>query len=104
MNYQYDYKKRLSADKLYRLKFLRKCYDQLNKIDLSQIKGKVKGGKIRITKFNQYIWDVFGDGTCSSILEDYSSEDFIEPAEETNTKNNEKPDNETNESKKIKSL
>ena len=99
---QYDSKKRLSAEKLYRHKFLNKRYDQLNKIDLSQIKGKVRGGKMRInTKLNQSIWDVFGDGTCSVILEDYNSEDFIEPTEneeEKDTKNNgqNKPSNETN--------
>jgi serine/threonine protein kinase len=99
---QYDSKKRLSAEKLYRHKFLNKRYDQLNKIDLSQIKGKVRGGKMRInTKLNQSIWDVFGDGTCSVILEDYDSEDFIEPANDIKDINNiepEKPGNEKNES------
>ena len=99
---QYDSKKRLSAEKLYRHKFLNKRYDQLNKIDLSKIKGKVRGGKMRInTKLNQSIWDVFGDGTCSVILEDYDSEDFIEPANDIKDINNiepEKSGNETNES------
>ena len=103
---QYDSKKRLSADKLYRHRFLNKSYDQLNKIDLSQIKGKVRGGKIRInTKLNQSIWDVFGDGTCSVILEDYNSEDFVDPKpteeENTNNNNNNDPRNDTNENREL---
>ena len=79
---QYDPKKRLSAEKLYRHKFLNKSFDQLNKINLSQIKKNMKGSKIRInSKMNQSIWDIFGDGTCSVILEDYQSEDYVDNEE-----------------------
>ena len=76
---QYDLKKRLSAEQLYRHKFLNKRFDQLTKIDLKEIKKNIKGSKIRInSKMNQSIWDVFGDGQCSTILEDFNQEDMIE--------------------------
>ena len=79
---QYDSKKRLSAEKLYRHRFLNKRFDQLNKIDLSQIKSKVKGSNIRInSKTNQSIWDVVGDGTCSVVLEECNPEEYIEEGE-----------------------
>ena len=76
---QYDLKKRLSAEQLYRHKFINKRFDQLTKIDLKEIKKNIKGSKIRInSKMNQSIWDVFGDGQCSTILEDFNQEDMIE--------------------------
>ena len=76
---QYDLKKRLSAEQLYRHKFINKRFDQLTKIDLKEIKKNIKGSKIRInSKMNQSIWDVFGDGQCSTILEDFDQEDMIE--------------------------
>ena len=76
---QYDLKKRLSAEQLYRHKFINKRFDQLTRIDLKEIKKNVKGSKIRInSKMNQSIWDVFGDGQCSTILEDFDQEDMIE--------------------------
>ena len=76
---QYDLKKRLSAEQLYRHKFINKRFDQLTKIDLKEIKKNVKGSKIRInSKENQSIWDVFGDCQCSTILDDFDQEDMIE--------------------------
>ena len=76
---QYDLKKRLSAEQLYRHKFINKRFDQLTKIDLKEIKKNIKGSKIRInSKMNQSIWDVFGDCQCSTILEDFNQEDMIE--------------------------
>ena len=76
---QYDLKKRLSAEQLFRHKFINKRFDQLTKIDLKEIKKNVKGSKIRInSKMNQSIWDVFGDGQCSTILEDFDQEGMID--------------------------
>ena len=70
---QYDFKKRLTAEQLYRHKFINKKYKDLNKIDLRELKKKnIKGSKIKInSKVNQSIWDVFGNGQCSVILEEY---------------------------------
>ena len=79
---QYDFKKRLSADKLYRHKFLNMNFKDLHKINLNEIKKNVKGSKINInTRLNQSIWDVFGDGQCSVILEDYEGEQFVDEKE-----------------------
>jgi len=76
---QYDFKKRFTAEQLYRHKFLNKKYEELSKINLQEIKSHVAGSKIRInTKLNQSIWNVFGDGHCSTILEEVGSEDMIE--------------------------
>ena len=76
---QYDFKKRLTAEQLYRHKFLNKNYKDFNKINLKDIKKNIAGSKIRInTKMNQSIWDVFGDGHCSTILEEVDSEEMIE--------------------------
>ena len=80
---QYDYKKRLSADQLYRHKFLCKNFKDLQKINLKDIKQNMKGSKINInSKFNQSIWDVFGDGQFSVILEDYEGEKYVSESEE----------------------
>ena len=70
---QYDFKKRLTAEQLYRHKFINKNYKDLNKIDLGELNNKnIKGSKIKInSKVNQSIWDVFGNGQCSVILEEY---------------------------------
>ena len=70
---QYDFKKRLTAEQLYRHKFINKKYKDLNKIDLRELKKKnIKGSKIKVnSKVNQSIWDVFGNGQCSVILEEY---------------------------------
>ena len=70
---QYDFKKRLTAEQLYRHKFINKKYKDLNKIDLRELKKKnIKGSKIKVnSKVNQSIWDVFGDGKCSYILEEF---------------------------------
>jgi len=70
---QYDFKKRLTAEQLYRHKFINKKYKDLNKIDLRELKKKnIKGSKIKVnSKVNQSIWDVFGDGKCSVILEEF---------------------------------
>ena len=70
---QYDFKKRLTAEQLYRHKFINKKYKDLTKLDLGELKKKnIKGSKIKInSKVNQSIWDVFGNGQCSVILEEY---------------------------------
>ena len=94
---QYDFKKRFTAEQLYRHKFLNKKYSELERIDIKDIKKHITGSKIRInTKLNQSIWNVFGDGHCSTILEDVGSEDMIEAPNEPSTDNsstdNIKPD------------
>ena len=60
---QYDFKKRLTAEQLYRHKFINKKYKDLNKIDLRELKKKnIKGSKIKVnSKVNQSICDIFGD-------------------------------------------
>ena len=45
---QNDPKRRLSADKLYNHKFLRLSAKEFNKIDLKEVKKKLKGSKIQI--------------------------------------------------------
>jgi len=67
---QYDFKKRLTAEQLYRHKFINKKYKDLTKLDLGELKKKnIKGSKIKInSKVNQSIWDVFGKGQCSVFL------------------------------------
>ena len=87
---QYDFKKRFTAEQLYRHKFLNKNYKDLNRINLKEIKNHITGSKIRInTKLNQSIWNVFGDGTCSTILEEVDPEDLVEePKENSNLKDN----------------
>ena len=81
---QYDIKKRLTANQLSRHKFIVKKYSELTKIDLGEIKNNVKGSKIRInTKMNNSIWDVFGDGQCSVILEEVGPENMIDEVEES---------------------
>ena len=88
---QYDFKKRFTAEQLYRHKFLKKKYTELERInikDIKEIKNHITGSKIRInTKLNQSIWNVFGDGHCSTILEDVGSEDMIEESNESSTDN-----------------
>ena len=57
---QYDIKKRCSAEKLSRHKFLNKDFNSLEQINLKEIKKNVQGSKIRInSRMNQSIWDVF---------------------------------------------
>ena len=81
---QYDFKKRFTAEQLYRHKFLNKNFKDLNKINLKDIKNHIAGSKIRInTKLNQSIWNVFGDGQCSTILEEVGPEDMIEESSES---------------------
>ena len=80
---QYDYKKRLTAEQLYKHKFLNKKYEDLHRINLKELKSHVIGSKIRInTKMNQSIWNVFGDGHCSTVLEEVDSEDMFEVTNE----------------------
>ena len=87
---QYDLKKRLTAEQLYRHKFINKPYNQLTRIDINSIKKKMKGSQMRInSKINQSIWDIFGDGMCSVILEDYDQENMIDE-EKINKNENEK--------------
>ena len=74
---QYDPKKRLSAEKLYNHKFLRKDIREFNKINLNEIKKNVKGKNVQInSKVNQSIWDVFGEGVIDSIIEEEDEEDY----------------------------
>ena len=81
---QYDFKKRFTAEQLYRHKFLNKNFKDLNKINLKDIKNHIACSKIRInTKLNQSIWNVFGDGQCSTILEEVGPEDMIEESSES---------------------
>ena len=85
---QYDFKKRFTAEQLYRHKFLNKNFKDLQRINLKEIKNHIAGSKIRInTKLNQSIWNVFGDGHCSTILEDVDSEDMIDPSSDSSTDN-----------------
>ena len=74
---QYDPKKRLSADKLYNHKFLRKDIGEFNKINLKEIKKNIKGKNVQInSKVNQSIWDIFGEGVIESIIEEENEEDY----------------------------
>jgi len=58
---QYDFKRRLTSEQLYRHKFLRKKFTEFTNINPKEIKKYLKGSKIRInTKNNQSIWDIFG--------------------------------------------
>ena len=94
---QYDFKKRLTAEQLYRHKFLNKNFKDLQRINLKEIKNHIAGSKIRInTKLNQSIWNVFGDGHCSTILEDVGSEDMIDPSSDSSTDNSGKIDDGVN--------
>ena len=75
---QYDFKKRLSANQLYKHKFLTKKFNQLTKIDLKQLQDRLKGSQLPInSKTNQSIWDIFGNGLCSVYLEDENNNDII---------------------------
>ena len=92
---QYDIKKRLTAKQLSGHKFIRKDFNQLQKINVTDIKKNVnvKGSKIRInSKMNQSIWDVFGDGQCSVVLEDFDQENMVEE-DSTNDSNDQDNDN-----------
>ena len=91
---QYDFKKRLTAEQLYRHKFLNKNFKDLQRINLKEIKNHIAGSKIRInTKLNQSIWNVFGDGHCSTVLEEVDSEDMIDPSSDSSTNNSGTIDN-----------
>ena len=82
---QYDFKKRLTAKQLSRHKFINKDFNQLQKINLKEIKKNVKGSKLKInSKMNQSIWDVFGDGQCSVVLEDFDQENMVDEESSTN--------------------
>ena len=68
---QYDPKKRLSADKLYNHKFLRNKTNEFKKIDLKEVKKKLKGSKMQInSRKNESIWNIFGEGVVESIIEE----------------------------------
>jgi len=74
---QYDPKKRLSAEKLYNHKFLRKNVNEFSKIDLKEIKKNIKGKNVQInSKVNQSIWEIFGEGVIESIIEEEDEEDY----------------------------
>ena len=68
---QFDLKKRYTAEKLYRHKFLNKNYNELKRINLKDVKSHVKGSKININANNisQSIIAAFGTG-ISVIYED----------------------------------
>ena len=95
---QYDFKKRLSAEQLYRHKFLNMNFKDLHKINLNEVKKNLIGSRINInTKKNQSIWDVFGDGHFSVILEDYEGENYVdEKKSEERSEEDDKKDNEKN--------
>ena len=68
---QFDPKKRLSLDKLYKHKFLRRNVNEFNKIDINELKNItiLDNSKILInTKDNQNIIDNFGVGIEESII------------------------------------
>ena len=68
---QFDPKKRLSAKLLCHHKFLKNDIKTFTKINLKEVKGKVKGKKLQINSMvNQTIWDIFGDGIIESIMEE----------------------------------
>ena len=57
---QYDLKKRLSAEQLYKHKFLTKPYSQLTKIKVKDASEKIVGSQIKInSRQNQSIWVIF---------------------------------------------
>ena len=59
---QYDFKKRLTAEQLYRHKFINK--KELTQIDLGELdKNNITGSKIKVnSKLNQSIREIFGEG------------------------------------------
>ena len=98
---QYDYKKRLSAEQLYRHKFLIMNFKDLHKINLNEIKKNVQGSRINInTRMNQSIWEVFGDG--SIILEDYDGESDVDETKSQEEDNEGKGKNDNDVSKEDK--
>ena len=98
---QYDYKKRLSAEQLYRHKFLIMNFKDLHKINLNEIKKNVQGSRINInTRMNQSIWEVFGDG--SVILEDYDGESDVDETKSQEEDNEGKGKNDNDVSKEDK--
>ena len=68
---QFDLKKRYTAEKLYKHKFLNKNYNELKRINLKDVKSHVKGSKINLNANNisQSIIAAFGTG-ISVIYED----------------------------------
>jgi serine/threonine protein kinase len=83
---QIDPKRRLSADKLYNHKFLRLSSKEFNKIDLKEVKKKLKGSKIQINAIkNESIWDIFGEGVIESIIEEKDEEETHEKKELAST-------------------
>ena len=104
---QYDFKRRLTADQLYRHKFLNKNIKDFTIINMKEVKGHVKGGKIKInTKLmTQSIWTVFGRE--SFILDEIpsNSDDMIIEAssqdEEEETKEEKKDNSNDNEKTEV---
>ena len=73
---QYDPKRRFSAEKLFNHKFLKNNYEEFHKMDLKEVKKKVKGDKIQLnSKVNESIWRIFGEGIVESINEEMKEED-----------------------------
>ena len=73
---QNDPKKRLVAKKLCHHKFLKNDVKTFKKINLKELKGKVKGKKLQINSIlNQTISNIFGDDIIESITEETDSED-----------------------------
>ena len=72
---QFDPKKRLNARKLCHHKFLKNDIKTFTKINLNEVKGKVKGKKLQVNSIvNNTIWDIFGDGIMESIMEETDGE------------------------------
>ena len=79
---QYDPKKRLTADKLSHHEFLRKNAEDFKKINLKEVKKKLKGSKLKInSKNNESIWDIFGERVIESIIEEEEEEEKKKPNE-----------------------
>ena len=73
---QNDPKERLVAKKLCHHKFLKNDVKTFKKINLKELKGKVKGKKLQINSIlNQTISNIFGDDIIESITEETDSED-----------------------------
>jgi len=97
---QYDLKRRLTSDQLYRHKFLNKNIKDFQKINLKEIKHHSKGSNIRMNskELKGSIWDVFGRG---SFILDYIPPDVGVIDEAPSGEEEEKEDNYLNIGPKI---
>ena len=106
---QFDTKKRFTAEKLYRHKFLNKKYNELQKINLKEVQNHIKGSRININaNINQSIIDAFGIGV--SVIMEEPDDDLPEVLEyklkeekEENKEKEEKPKDKKLEYKRVPS-